>query len=328
MEQPKPRGAEALSKKPRPLIVLSHGYTGYRSQFFYLAEHLASHGYVVASIDHTDSTNAHVDFANAPGGGFMSTLLNRARDQQAVLDSLTTEDSVWSTLIDAQAAAVIGFSMGGYGALNTVGGCYDFSPEFLAGFQLSGDQAKHVQSLLNSCNAGREKTDAAWRAAVAIAPWGGEQGVHAPEALQKLSLPILYIAGENDDVSGYEKGVAKLFKQTGSSDKAMLVFENARHNLAIHPAPQAAYDNDFDIGHYFEPAWSTETINRVTQHMILAFLDCHVKRQDAHCEMLPVREESSQTKGQDGTLTPPWPGFKERWATGLKYYRSQADQGD
>ena len=73
-----------------PLVVLSHGYTGYRTIMFYLGEHLASRGYVVISIDHTDSTNRDVDFSKSPGSGFLSTLLHRARDQQAVLDFVAT----------------------------------------------------------------------------------------------------------------------------------------------------------------------------------------------------------------------------------------------
>jgi len=57
-----------------PVVVISHGYTGYRTIMYYLGEHLASHGYVVAAIDHTDSTNKEVTFAESPFSGFPSTL--------------------------------------------------------------------------------------------------------------------------------------------------------------------------------------------------------------------------------------------------------------
>ena len=82
-----------LTGQPFPLVVLSHGYTGYRTIMFYLAEHLASHGYIVAALDHTDSTNAEVDIVNAPFSGFFSTLLNRSRDQQFALDYFTNTDN-------------------------------------------------------------------------------------------------------------------------------------------------------------------------------------------------------------------------------------------
>ena len=55
-----------------PIVVISHGYTGYRTLMHYLGEHLASHGYVVAAIDHTDSTNKDVNFAESPYMGFQA----------------------------------------------------------------------------------------------------------------------------------------------------------------------------------------------------------------------------------------------------------------
>ena len=304
-----------------PLVVLSHGYTGYRSQFFPIGEHLASHGFIVASIDHTDSTNKEIDFDKAPGAGFMSTLMNRARDQQAVLELLTNDVSDWSSSIDPARAAVIGFSMGGFGVLNTVGGCYDFPDAFVAGFGLQEDQVKATQQLLNICSAGKDKADPRWKAAIAIAPWGGEQYVHANAALNELTVPMLYIAGEHDDVSGYENGVARLYEETGSPSKYMLVYENARHNLAVHPAPKAAYGNDLDLGHYFEPAWNTETMVRINNHMILAFLDCHLMESSEACAFLPPQGSATQTKQADGSMSDGWPGFKPRWATGLRFYR-------
>ncbi|NNM14646.1 MAG: acetylhydrolase, partial [Gammaproteobacteria bacterium] len=122
------RDAEPLKGETKfPLVVLSHGYTGSRSTMFYLAEHLASHGYVVVGIDHTDSTNAEVDFFKAPYSGFTSTLFHRARDQQFVLDYFSTHETPFANLVDSDNAAVIGYSMGGYGALNTAGGCYQYT---------------------------------------------------------------------------------------------------------------------------------------------------------------------------------------------------------
>ncbi|MGS0756951.1 alpha/beta hydrolase family protein [Roseateles sp. GG27B] len=59
---------------PYPLLIISHGYPGNRFLLSHLGENLASKGYVVASIDHTDST--YSDQA-----AFGSTLLNRPLDQ-------------------------------------------------------------------------------------------------------------------------------------------------------------------------------------------------------------------------------------------------------
>ncbi len=306
-----------------PLVILSHGYTGYRSKMFYLGEHLASHGYVVAAIDHTDSTNKDIDFAKNAGAGFPSTLYNRARDQQFVLQALTQTDSPFSELIDQDNAAIVGYSMGGYGALNTVGGCYDFSKEFVQGMGVPSEQSEALSKVLSSCSAGSEKTDPRWKAMIAFAPWGGEQNVHQVEALAKISVPSLVVGGDYDDVSGFENGIKKLYQQLGSEQKYLLVYQNARHNIAAHPAPKAAFDNDLDLGHYFEPAWNSETITRINKHMVLAFLNAHLKNDAQAAKYLPTREFATQIKQADGKLTEPWPGFPDRWGVGLQFLRSK-----
>lgn len=315
------RGAEPLAQGEFPLIVLSHGYTGYRTIMFYLGEHLASHGYVVVSLDHTDSTNAEVDFKNALFAGFPSTLINRSRDQQFVLDYFSENDDALGKIIKSDKAAVMGYSMGGYGAVNTVGGCYQFSKERLLGLGYPEQAAASLGPVFSFCNAGREAVDPRWKAMIAFAPWGQELQVHAPEALANISVPTLYISGDHDDVSGHEHGVKKLFEQTSPKDNYLLTYREARHNIAPHPAPQVAHADDIDLGHYEEPTWDSQVINRVNQHFSLAFLDCYVKGVQKQCDYLPVRENSNQVKQADGKLTEAWPGFPDRWGTGLSFNR-------
>lgn len=304
-----------------PLVVLSHGYTGYRTIMFYLGEHLASHGYVVVGIDHTDSTTAEIDFKNGPFAGFPSTLINRARDQQFVLDYFSQSSSPLAGIIDNSHAAVIGYSMGGYGAINTIGGCYSFLQAGLQQLGFPETAAKALLPVFNSCNAGREKVDPRWKAMVAFSPWGQELNVHSDKALLNIKVPSLYVVGDHDDVSGYENGVKKLFEQSGSKESYLLVYQNARHNIAPHPAPQETYATDIDIGHYFEPSWNSETLNRINQHMALAFLNCKVKNDEKACDYLPKRQLSNQVKDESGKMSAPWPGFKDRWGIGVMFMR-------
>ena len=93
-----------------PLIVISHGYPGNRYLMSHLGENLASKGYVTVSIDHTDST--YSDQA-----AFGSTLYNRPLDQAFVLDHMAGLTGPLGEIINADDAGVIGYSMGGYGAL-------------------------------------------------------------------------------------------------------------------------------------------------------------------------------------------------------------------
>lgn len=309
-----------------PVVVLSHGFTGYRTQMFYLGEHLASHGYIVIGIDHKDSTNSEVFDDATRASGFISTLYNRARDQQFVLNyfSASRPSNDLNNLVkrmDTNNAAIIGHSMGGFGAINTVGGCYDFKSEQLEKIGVPSVISSLLPLRLDSCFAGQDSLDPRWKAIQVYAPWGGEFNVHSADAMEKISTPMFYVAGDQDNTSGYKDGVKKLYQQTGSQHKYLMVYENARHNIAGHPAPSASFNTDFELGHYVEPSWNIETINRINKHMTLAFLDCHVKTNIDRCGYLPSRENIEQYEGSNGQYTEPWTGFKHLWGSGIRFYR-------
>ncbi|GGW81047.1 alpha/beta hydrolase family protein [Alteromonas halophila] len=306
----------AASDTPYPLVVLSHGYTGYRTIMYYLGEHLASHGYVVAGIDHSGSTNADVDMKNAPYAGFPNTLLNRSRDQLHTLQALNA-DETFGKAIDASAAGLIGYSMGGYGAVNTVGGCYDFGEGAVK--RLTGadnaDAIGALQSQLNTCAGGQSDVDPRWKAMMALAPWGGQLRVFDPAELAAIAVPTLYVAGEFDDISGYD-GVRWLFENTTGAPGYLLTIHNARHNIAAHPAPAEAMGTELDLGHYLEPAWRTQSLNAINEHFALALMNCYVKNINADCDYLKVRGSSAQVPA-NGETPPPWKGFDNRFALGL-----------
>ena len=315
------RDAPALSEGSFPLILLSHGFTGYRTQMFYLGEHLASHGYVVVGIDHSGSTNADIKDESDRPAGFVNTLYNRARDQQFLLDYFADQTSPVEAIVDTDRAAIIGHSMGGFGAINIVGGCYDFKSEFFKDGGVPTAIAMVLPFTLNSCYGGGEQVDPRWKAVQLLAPWGGEANVHDIDAMAKITVPTFYLAGDQDNTSGFKNGIKRLHERTGSEHNYLLVFANARHNIGPHPAPAASFATDFELGHYFDPVWDTETLNRVVEHMSLAFLDCHVKADPARCAYLPTRESSQQYKGADHQFEDPWKGFKHLWASGLTFYK-------
>ena len=303
-----------------PVIVISHGYTGYRTLMFYLGEHLASHGYVVAAIDHTDSTNKDVNFAENPYSGFPSTLLNRSRDQVFTLNSIS-ENTFFKESVDASKAGIIGYSMGGYGAVSTVGGCYAFNDQTAATFTGTQDPkaVALIKEALNTCAGGKarsEETLPAWKAALALAPWGGQHQLFDVQSLNNIKVPVLYVAGDNDDISGYD-GIKWLFDNTGSKESKLLTVKNARHNVAPHPAPKEAYGSEFDLGSYIEPAWEVQKLNAINEHFALALMNCHVKDLSEYCGYLNVDGSSAQVP-VNGKKPEPWKGFDDRWALGLE----------
>lgn len=144
-----------------PLVIVSHGYPGSRLQMSYLTENLASKGYVVVAIDHPESTRADK-------AGFASTLLNRRLDDLFVLDSVAAwakpgSGNFLAGVADAGNTALIGYSMGAYGALNTVGaGVSAAAAAYVPGGKLAVNQQGNADY--------ESRRDARIKAVVAFAP--------------------------------------------------------------------------------------------------------------------------------------------------------------
>jgi dienelactone hydrolase len=114
-----------------PLVVLSPGFTNSRSTLTALAEDLASHGYVVAGIDHTYESHAtafpdgrvticRARAARRTDEGFKEKLVaGRAADVSFVLGELTGARPAWpgAGLIDPSRMAMAGHSAGGAAAI-------------------------------------------------------------------------------------------------------------------------------------------------------------------------------------------------------------------
>ncbi|MBD2752530.1 alpha/beta hydrolase family protein [Spirosoma validum] len=296
-----------LSAGAYPLVIVSHGYPGSRLLLTYLTENLASKGYVVVAIDHTEST--YSDLA-----GFPSTLLNRSLDDLYVLNEIArlgakTSQSFLSGLVDANNTALIGYSMGGYGALNAAGAGYSPQATKLFGQMIGGSTALDVRSM--GSPSFKTSLDSRIKAVVAFAPWGMERSVWDATGLAGLTLPTLFVAGSQDDVSGYEKGIKAIYDGVVNADRYLLTYVNARHNVAPNPPPMASLlpgVSADEYMHYAEPAWNEHRINNINQHFVTAFLGIYLKKID-YAKYLTLPETDA---------TGPWTGFKARMSVGLE----------
>ncbi|MDZ7826975.1 MAG: hypothetical protein U5R48_14355 [Gammaproteobacteria bacterium] len=97
------------------------------------------------------------------------------------------------------------------------------------------------------------RADPRVRAVVAFAPWGGQHGVWDEAGMAGLAVPTLFVAGSDDDVVGWDPGVRSLFAGATGCERALLVHQLARHNVAPNPAPAAALHASADFAHYAEP---------------------------------------------------------------------------
>ena len=294
-----------------PLVIVSHGYVGSRLLLSYLTENLASKGYVVVAIDHTEST-----FRDA--NGFQSTLLNRSKDDLFVLNEMATLSKTkgfLQGLVDAHNTALIGYSMGGYGALNVVGAGYSGKLDTFFSTMTGGSKA--IQSRTTNNPDYKASMDARIKAVVAFAPWGMQRNVWDAEGLKGVTVPVFFVAGSQDDVSGYEDGIKALYKGVVNADRYLLTYANARHNVAPNPPPAASMKAGLPFDEYYryaEPAWNERRINNINQHFVTAFLGIHLKKKD-YAKYLDVKENANDKL---------WTGFKPRSCVGLELLHSSA----
>lgn len=276
-----------------PLVLVSHGYPGNRFLMSHLAENIASKGYVVVSIDHTDSTYR-------TQAAFGSTLVNRPLDQLFTLDKIEAmskdPSSFLHQLVDVNNTALIGYSMGGYGAVIMAGagiteGAVDFPrgvPHQILNMHKNGSKTQ------------QQRPDPRLKTVVAFAPWGMNYGVWDKESLQNVN-------------------------------RALLTFDNANHSAgAPMPAPEESYVYDETLGfniseHYTDAVWDSVRMNNISQHFTTVWLDKYLKNKTEMDNYLKLEVNSNDgvwskdDKGQPKADHTHWTGFKNRTAKGLRF---------
>jgi len=316
--------ALAVGGNPYPLLLLSHGYPGNRFLMSHLAENLASKGYVVASIDHKDST---YDDQRA----FGSTLVNRPLDQLFVLNEMARlsndAGSIFAGQIDTDNTGLLGYSMGGYGALITAGagvtaGSVGYSwggPHGTLGIHQAGSATHEALP------------DPRIKTAIAIGPWGRQFGFWDADGLAGIEIPMLFIAGSKDATSQYEAGVRKIWEEAVNSDRALLTFNDGGHNtVAPIPAPaESDYFNaalNFNVSeHYTSPGWDTVFMNNVGQHFVTTWLDKYLKgdlSKKKYLELVAQGKDGVWSQNPDGSFADDhtyWAGFQEGTADRLRF---------
>lgn len=312
---------------PYPLIVFSHGFRNFAAGFAQTMENIASKGYVVVAIEHRDGEPSAVQPMALV---FSYTVVTRAADQRFVIAELTARaaagDNPLAGLYDPDRIGLMGYSMGGFGALLTLG----------AGFDAQGPLYPQVPgNLLAAEVAGAETLRAGVptgvKAMVGFAPWGADDAlrVWSPEGLAAVTVPSLLISGDQDDVSGFEDGVRRIFDQMQGSDRRLLVYQGARHNIAGDGTPpQLAHYFPF-VERYDEPVWRRDRILAINAHFVTAFLDATLKGKAESAAYLAVPTvKAADGKWPDGAPDSGdyWPGFQRRWALGLELHHKSAGE--
>jgi predicted dienelactone hydrolase len=325
---PRPRQPSGEAGSPSdpagfPLVIISHGYPGNRFLMSHIGENLASKGFVCVSIDHKDST---YDDQKA----FASTLYNRPFDQLFVLNEIDRlskrgSASFLAGLVDASRTGIIGYSMGGYGVVNVIGGGYS-----AASAALSTAPPNKLLAERGAANPAYQKArDPRIKAAIAIGPWGMQGGFWDLDGLKGIRTPVMFVAGSADDVSGYEKGTRAIYEGAVNADRYLLTFINANHNAAAPiPAPVETHayseaQRSYPFTHYADAVWDTTRMNNIFNHFATAFFGMHLKDEhdkQAYLAVVPRGKDAVYSIDRDGRPTAThtyWKGFKRATAVGL-----------
>ena len=174
---------------PHPLLVYSHGFMSMRSENVPLAELLASHGYVVVSVDYP-LTNRR-----APGGPTVGDAVNQPGDVRFVIDQMlgwTENERPFAGPIDPERIGALGLSLGG---LTTT--LVTFHPRL---------------------------RDARIRAALSIA---GPAALFGERFFASADVPFLMVAGTADAMIDYPTNARPIPQKVASG--GLLTIVNASH---------------------------------------------------------------------------------------------------
>jgi predicted dienelactone hydrolase len=310
-----------------PLVILAHGYGGTPVAMSWVAENLASKGYVVVGPHFRDPPYGDM-------GGLVGPLTRRPLDIAFVAATAQARARAHEgpfANADASRTVLIGYSMGGYGVLTAAGGA--LSP--ILGPLTHGALAPYVAG---GARAGDLKVkDLA--AVVAISPAGLFSGANSwgAHGLEGVTAPTLFLVGGEDHVVGYDPGVRTLWSQEIHAPRYLLTFENGGHSIGMDGAPPTMTHRLWDLDWWEDPVWRKDRVIGIELHMITAFLDLKVKGVSTDKAFLDVPTVESNAgvwptkSGEAYDARSPgvapitvWKGFPRAHAVGLKLEFSPA----
>lgn len=231
------------SRNPQsPLIVISHGFGADRRFLNYLAHHLASHGFTVASLEHPGS---NVTWLTEVASSVHRTgrvndimpateFIERPRDISFLLDQLERRNrysSAWQGKLNTNQVTVIGHSLGGYTALALAGA--ELDPVNLREFCLDLSTSGLSPADWLQCTAAdlKQETinlrDERVTQVIALNPMVGR--LFNAESLQQITVPVMLLTGTDDAIVPSVSQQLLPFNEIGSSTKYLITAIGGTH---------------------------------------------------------------------------------------------------
>jgi len=234
------------TNKPLPVIVISHGLGSDRSSFAYLAEYLASHGFVVAVPEHPGSNSQQLQALLAGIANEVTDpreFIDRPLDVKYILDSLqrlSDSNPEYKGRFNMEQVGVIGQSFGGYTALALAGAKINFA-QLRENCPVNEDTLN--VSLLLQCLAlnlpefDYKLSDSRVKAVIAINPV--DSSVYGQQGLSKINIPVMIVAGTADTVApAYPEQIIP-FTWLTNEHKYLVLMNGGTHFSTIAESPNS-----------------------------------------------------------------------------------------
>ncbi|AFZ36309.1 protein of unknown function DUF1400 [Stanieria cyanosphaera PCC 7437] len=219
--------------QPTPLIVISHGFGSDPSHFDYLAEHLASHGYIVLIPEHIGSSSKYKEAflrGELSVDVSPSEFYSRPQDVTHLLNAIE-ENSEFQGLINWQQVGILGHSFGGTTALLTSGATLN---QARINQICQRNQPTLNTSMLLQCRASYlppaeyNLKEPRIKAAVAVNPM--TSSILGPEGIGKIDIPTMILAGSEDIITPFIEEQAHPFLWLTNKNKYLGVMVGGTHS--------------------------------------------------------------------------------------------------
>jgi predicted dienelactone hydrolase len=281
-----------LSESPYPVVVLSPGFSMEGASYGWLAEHLASHGFVVVSPEHLEGVG--------PGmNDLWRSVITRPQDILTVftyLDEQVRAGGDLEGLLDPQLVAVIGHSYGGYTSLAAAGARIDFdsfkllcdtdAEEVEGSDIMCGGVVPHEADMVKLAGLDPIPPDLwpAWAdpRVDAIVPMAGDAYLFNQAGLAPIDVPVMAMGGTQDTGTPFVWGVQPAYEYVSSPRKIKIAFQDAGHMIFTGTC-QSVYrlvrmnQTTFELV-CTDPVWDRNYVHDLVKHFATAFLLAELKQ--------------------------------------------------
>ena len=293
---------EAPALSPAPLVIASHGLAGDREGFDVIGEHLASHGFAVAALDHPESDRAQFTALLAGRANEIAEpteFTERPRDISYLIDELTRLNmpgQPFANRLDTDRIGVIGHSFGGYTALAVAGAQLNFDT-----LAANCDSTAFIfnaanTSMLLQCTAlaapeqfSADLRDERVQAVMAMNPIASS--LFGPEGFAQIEVPSLSVAGSADPIAPALLEQIRPFVWLNEAKPTASDLAGSEHYLALIEGGSHLYElpelENADIS--FANSFASPDIpltNSYLRALSLGFMQTTIAQNDAYRDAL------------------------------------------